>query len=161
LPGFSFSSYFPWFSTSFLITSEVVPSFDSRVLVKDLSCGNTFYSLHNFWRRILWFSSNKKMYMIDITTNYTKLKTVSFTNFKAYVFKKLTSYVSIRNFLRYFTQKPYGIFFYRYNDLNVLCSIYSTNVAKNINWLFNNGCRGSFQSPQQAARYSNEIKAEL
>ena len=39
-----------------------------------------------------------------------------------------------------------------------LSSIYSTNVAKNINWLFNNGYRGSFPSPQQAAGYSNENK---
>ena len=39
-----------------------------------------------------------------------------------------------------------------------LSSIYSTNVAKNINLLFNNGYRGSFPSPQQAAGYSTENK---
>jgi hypothetical protein len=39
-----------------------------------------------------------------------------------------------------------------------LSSIYSTNVAKNINLLFNNGYRGSFPSLQQAAGYSTEIK---
>ena len=39
-----------------------------------------------------------------------------------------------------------------------LSSIYSINVAKNINLLFNNGYRGSFPSPQQAAGYSTENK---
>jgi len=42
-----------------------------------------------------------------------------------------------------------------------LSSIYSTNVAKNINLLFNNGYLGSFPSPQQAAGYSTEINYYL
>ena len=37
--------------------------FDFRVLFKDLSCCNTFYNLHDFWRRILWFSSNYHKYL--------------------------------------------------------------------------------------------------
>jgi hypothetical protein len=41
-----------------------------------------------------------------------------------------------------------------------LSSIYNTNVAKNINLLFNNGYRGSFPSPQQAAGYSTEINVQ-
>jgi len=41
-----------------------------------------------------------------------------------------------------------------------LSSIYSTNVAKNINLLFNNGYRGNFPSPQQAAGYSTKIKIQ-